>query len=92
MKKLLTKTCLLAAVALLALTGCAAMTYRHNANQLSTPNAGSWYNGYCWDNNCAPYIFGPVYGFGYGWIPDEDGGDGFIGGDDSPEEDEGPGR
>lgn len=94
MKKLLSKTGLLAVVVLLALTGCAAMPYQHIADRFSPSNAGGWYNGYCWDESCAPNMFGPVFGFGYGWIPDEDGGDGFIGGggDDFPDDDGGPGR
>lgn len=94
MKRLFTKAGLLIAVALLALTGCAAMPYRTTTNQYSMSNEGSLYNGYCWYNGCAPYIYGPAFGYGYGWFPDEDGGyDGFIGGVDGFDDDDGgPGR
>ena len=93
MKRQFTKAGLLAAVALLALTGCAALPYSPTNNRFSMSNEGSLYNGYCWYNGCAPYVYGPAFGFGYGWFPDEDGGDGFIGGGDGFDDDDGgPGR
>jgi hypothetical protein len=94
MKKFLNKTWLLAAVMFLALTGCAALPYRSGVNRPSMFNDGGLYNGYCWNNGCAPYVYGPFFGFNYGWMPDEEGGDGFIGGggDNFDDEDGGPGR
>ena len=93
MQKSSTKTCLLAAVMLLALTGCAALPYRSGVNRPSMYNQSGLYNGYCWNDGCAPYVYAPFFGFNYGWMPgEEDGDEGFIGGDNFDDEDGGPGR
>ncbi|HVC29268.1 MAG TPA: hypothetical protein VNF48_06915 [Gammaproteobacteria bacterium] len=84
-----------AAILLLTMTGCAAVPNRSNMQRASMYNEAGLYNGYCWYDGCAPYIYGPSLGFDYGWVPDEAGGDdGFIGGgeDNFGEGDGGPGQ
>ena len=93
--KIFTKVRLLVMVMLLALTGCAAVPNRPNAYRPSMYNDGGMFNGYGWNDGFTPYIYGPPFGFGYGWGPEEDGGDnGFIdGGEDNNDDgDGGPGR
>jgi hypothetical protein len=93
--KFFTATRLLAVAMLLALTGCAAVPNRPNVYRPSMYNDGGLYDGYGWNDGYAPYVYGPPFGFGYAWGPEEDGGDdGFIGGgeDNFGDGDGGPGR